>query len=71
MYNIKIYDRNNTFKTTLSENTISCNFTFSATVWSGLSSLKFEYYGNFNIQHRDRIKIFKEWKIIYQWYVTW
>ena len=71
MYNIKIYDRKNTFKTTLSENTISCNFTFSATVWSGLSSLKFEYYGNFNIQHRDRIKIFKEWKIIYQWYVTW
>lgn len=71
MHNIKIYDRKNTSKTTLSENTISCNFTFSATVWSGLSSLKFEYYGNYNIQHRDRIKIFKEWKIIYQWYITW
>jgi hypothetical protein len=71
MFNIKIYDINNSFRTTLSEKKISSNFSFSWTVWSWFSSFKFDYYWNYNIQHRDRIKIFKEWNIIYHWYVTW
>jgi hypothetical protein len=44
MFNIKIYDRNDVFKTTLSEKQISSDFAFSATVESSVSHLKFEYY---------------------------
>ena len=71
MFNIKIYDRNNVFKTTLSEKQISSNFDFSATIGSSVSHLKFEYYWNYEINHRDRIKIYREWNLIYQWYVIW
>ena len=69
MYNIKIYDRNNAFLTTLSEKQISCDFSFSATVGSGFSSLKFEYFWEYVINHRDIIKIYKEGNLIYQWFV--
>lgn len=71
MFNIKIYDRNNVFKTTLSEKQISSDFSFSATIGSSVSHLKFEYYWNYEINHRDRIKIYREWNLIYQWYVIW
>ena len=71
MFNIKIYDRENVFKTTLSEKQISSNFDFSATIGSSVSHLKFEYYWNYEINHRDRIKIYREWNLIYQWYVIW
>ena len=71
MFNIKIYDRENVFKTTLSEKQISSDFAFSATVGSSVSHLKFEYYWDYEINHRDRIKIYREWNLIYQWYVIW
>lgn len=71
MFNIKIYDRENVFKTTLSEKQISSDFSFSATVWSWVSNLKFEYYWDYEINHRDRIKIYREWNLIYQWFVIW
>jgi len=71
MYNLKIYDRNNFFLTTLSESSVSCDFSFSASVWSWVSTLSFDYYWSYIINHRDIIKIFKSWKLIYQWFVVW
>lgn len=71
MFNVKVYTRNNLFKYTLSENEISCSYSFSATKWSWLSTLKFDYYWDYEISHKDIIKIYREWKIIYQWYVSW
>ncbi len=70
MYNIKIYDKNWTFKTTLSEKLVSCNYSFSATVGWGFSSFNFEYYGKKEINHRDRIKVYKKWEAIYQGFVV-
>ena len=69
MFNIKIYDRNNKFKCTLSENEVSCSYSFSALKGSWLSTLQFDYYWDYEISHKDIVKIYREWRIIYQWYV--
>ena len=71
MFNIKVYDRNWNFIQTLNEKEISCNYNFSASVNSGFSSLSFEYYGEYRLDHKQRIKIYKKWKAIYQWFITW
>jgi len=71
MFNIKVYDRNWTFIQTLNEKEISCNYNFSASVNSWYSSLSFEYYWEFQLDHKQRIKIYKQWKAIYQWFITW
>ena len=71
MFNIKVYGRNWTFIQTLNEKEISCNYSFSASVNSWFSSLSFEYYGPFQLDHKQRIKIYKQWKAIYQWFITW
>lgn len=71
MFNIKVYDRNWTFIQTLNEKEISCNYSFSASVNSWFSSLSFEYYWEFQLDHKQRIKIYKQWKAIYQWFITW
>lgn len=71
MFNIKIYDKDSNFKTTLSERSVSSDFSFSATVWSWVSTLKFDYYWDHIINHRDIVKIFRDWKLIYQWFVIW
>ena len=71
MYNIKIYDRNWTFLQTLSEKEISSNYTFSASLNSGYSTLTFEYYWKTKLEHKQRIKIYKSWKSIYQWFISW
>ena len=71
MFNIKIYDKDFNFKTTLSERSVSSDFSFSATVWSWVSTLKFDYYWDYVIKHRDIVKIFRDWKLIYQWFVIW
>lgn len=71
MFNIKVYDRNWTFIQTLNEKEISCNYSFSASVNSWYSSLSFEYYWEFQLDHKQRIKIYKQWKAIYQWFITW
>ena len=71
MYNIKIYDRNWVFKTTMSEKLIHCGYSFSASVNWGYSGLNFEYFGNMEIQHRDRVKIYKGTQVIYQGFVNW
>lgn len=71
MFNIKIYDKDNNFKTTLSERSVSSDFSFSATVWSWVSTLKFDYYWDHIINHRDIVKTFRDWKLIYQWFVIW
>ena len=70
MFNIKVYDRNWVFIQTLNEKEISCNYNFSANVNSGFSSLSFEYYWNYKLDHKQRIKIYKKWKAIYQWFIT-
>ena len=71
MFNIKICDKDDNFKTTLSERSVSSDFSFSATVWSWVSILKFDYYWDHIINHRDIVKIFRDWKLIYQWFVIW
>ena len=71
MFNIKVYGRNWTFIQTLNEKEISCNYSFSASVNSWFSSLSFEYYWEFQLDHKQRIKIYKQWKAIYQWFITW
>ena len=71
MFNIKVYDRNWNFIQTLNEKEISCNYSFSASVNSWYSSLSFEYYWEFQLDHKQRIKIYKQWKAIYQWFITW
>ena len=71
MFNIKVYNRNWAFIQTLNEKEISCNYNFSASVNSGFSSLSFEYYWEFKLDHKQRIKIYKKWKAIYQWFITW
>jgi len=70
MFNIKVYDRNWVFIQTLNGKEISCNFNFSWSVNSGFSSLSFEYYWDFNLEHKQRIKIYKKWNAIYQWFIT-
>ena len=71
MFNIKIYDKDSNFKTTLSERSVSSDFSFSASVWSWVSTLKFDYYWDYVFKHRDIVKIFRDWKLIYQWFVIW
>ena len=71
MFNIKIYDRKNNFLITLSEKEISSNFWFSATVNSGFSPFKFDYYWDFNFEHRQIVKLLRKWDIIYQWFIVW
>ena len=71
MFNIKIYDRKNNFLITLSEKEISSNFWFSATVNSGFSSFKFDYYWDFKFEHRQIVKLLRKWDIIYQWFIIW
>ena len=70
MYNIKVYNRLWTFIQTLNEKEISCEYSFSASVNWGYTALKFEYYWDFELDHKQRIKIYKEWKSIYQWFIT-
>ena len=71
MFNIKVYNRNWVFIQTLRESEISCKYSFSASVNSGFSSLSFEYYWDYKLEHKQRIKIYKQWKAIYQWFITW
>ena len=71
MFNIKVYSRTGQFIQTLNEKEISCNYNFSASVNSWYSSLSFEYYWAFQLDHKQRIKIYKQWKAIYQWFITW
>lgn len=71
MYNIKVYNRLWVFIQTLNEKEISCEYSFSASVNWGYTALKFEYYWEFELDHKQRIKIYKEWKSIYQWFITW
>ena len=71
MFNIKVYSRTGQFIQTLNEKEISCNYNFSASVNSWYSSLSFEYYWEFGLDHKQRIKIYKQWKAIYQWFITW
>ena len=71
MYNIKVYNRLWTFIQTLNEKEISCEYSFSASVNWGYTALKFEYYWDFELDHKQRIKIYKEWKSIYQGFITW
>jgi len=71
MFNIKVYDRNGNFIQTLNEKEISCNYSFSASINSGYSSISFEYYWDYNLQHRERIKIYKWTQSIYQWFIIW
>jgi len=71
MFNIKIYDRKNNFLITLSEKEISSIFWFSATVNSGFSSFKFDYYWDFKFEHRQIVKLLRKWDIIYQWFIIW
>ena len=66
-----MYNRTGQFIQTLNEKEISCNYNFSASVNSWYSSLSFEYYGAFQLDHKQRIKIYKQWKAIYQWFITW
>ena len=66
-----MYSRTGQFIQTLNEKEISCNYNFSASVNSWYSSLSFEYYGSFQLDHKQRIKIYKQWKAIYQWFITW
>ena len=66
-----MYSRTGQFIQTLNEKEISCNYNFSASVNSGFSSLSFEYYWEFKLDHKQRIKIYKKWKAIYQWFITW
>ena len=70
MFNIKVYNRNWVFIQTLRESEISCKYSFSASVNSGFSSLSFEYYWDYKLEHKQRIKIYKQWKAIYQWFIT-
>ena len=70
MYNIKVYNRLWTFIQTLNEKEISCEYSFSASVNWGYTALKFEYYWDFELDHKQRIKIYKEWKSIYQGFIT-
>ena len=71
MFNIKVYSRTGQFIQTLNEKEISCNYNFSASVNSWYSSLSFEYYWEYRFDHKQRIKIYKQWKAIYQWFITW
>ena len=71
MFNIKVYSRTGQFIQTLNEKEISCNYNFSASVNSWYSSLSFEYYWEYRLDHKQRIKIYKQWKAIYQWFITW
>ena len=71
MFNIKVYTRAGQFIQTLNEKEISCNYSFSASVNWWYSSLSFEYYGSFQLEHKHRIKIYKKTKAIYQWFITW
>ena len=66
-----MYSRTGQFIQTLNEKEISCNYSFSASVNSWYSSLSFEYYWDFQLDHKQRIKIYKQWKAIYQWFITW
>ena len=70
MFNIKVYDRNWNFIQTLNEKEISCNFNFNGSVNSGFSSLSFEYYWDLELEHKQRIKIYKKSEAIYQWFIT-
>ena len=66
-----MYSRTGQFIQTLNEKEISCNYNFSASVNSWFSSLSFEYYWEYRLDHKQRIKIYKQWKAIYQWFITW
>ena len=66
-----MYSRTGQFIQTLNEKEISCNYNFSASVNSWYSSLSFEYYWEYRLDHKQRIKIYKQWKAIYQWFITW
>ena len=71
MFNIKVYDRNWNFIQTLNEKEISCKYSFSSSVWSWFSSLTFDYYWDFKLDHKQRIKVYRKWVAIYQWFITW
>lgn len=71
MYNIKVYDKYWDFIQTLNEKEISCEYNFWASVNWWYTSLKFEYYWEFQLDHKQRIKIYKWENSIYQWFITW
>lgn len=71
MYNIKVYDKYWDFIQTLNEKEISCEYSFWASVNWWYTSLKFEYYWEFQLDHKQRIKIYKWENSIYQWFITW
>ena len=71
MYNIKVYDREWNFIRTLNEKEISCEYSFWASVNWGYTTLKFDYYWDFSLDHKQRIKVYKWNQSIYQWFITW
>ena len=71
MYNFKVYDRTWKFIQTLRENEISCEYSFSASLNGGYTSLRFDYYGDFGLDHKQRIKIYKGEQCVYQWFIIW
>lgn len=70
MYNIKVYKYDWIFKYTLSEKLVSCQYRYQANINSSYGWLSFEYYGDEQIQHKDRITIYQNSTAIYCGYVT-
>ena len=70
MYNIKVYDKDWNFIQTLRDKEISCEYSFWASINWWYTSLKFEYYWEFKLDHKQRIKIYSWEKSIYQWFIT-
>jgi len=70
MYNFKVYDKNWNFIKTLNEKEISCEYSFWASINWWYTALKFEYYWEFELDHKQRVKIYKWERSIYQWFIT-
>ena len=38
---------------------------------SWFSSFKFDYYWDFEFEHKQIVKLLRKWEIIYQWFIIW
>lgn len=70
MYNIKLYNRQWFFLETLPSDRIECSYSFTGNINSWLSNFSFVFHEEREFKHREIIKLYKNWTLIYQGFIV-
>lgn len=70
MYNIKLYNRQWFFLETLPSDRIECSYSFTGNINSWLSNFTFVYHAEREFAHREIIRLYKYWTLIYQGFIS-